>query len=81
MVAELSQEFHSVVDLFFRKRSAVILFCLLIAACAAPSGNIVAGPQTPGWTGTQIVPGNNSTIAGDAQATYLQQKWPLGPRP
>jgi hypothetical protein len=34
-----------------------------------------ANANTPGWTGTTVVLGNNSTIAGDAQATYLEQKW------
>ena len=27
-------------------------------------------PYTPGATGTTVVPGSNSTIAGDSQATY-----------
>ena len=32
-----------------------------------------ANPNVPGATGTTIVPGDNSTIAGDAGATRLQQ--------
>jgi hypothetical protein len=34
-----------------------------------------ANANTPGWTGSTVVVGNTSTIAGDAQATYLAQKW------
>jgi hypothetical protein len=32
-----------------------------------------ANPNVPGATGTTIVPGDNSTIAGDAEATRTQQ--------
>jgi hypothetical protein len=52
-----------------------LAFCALIAACAAPVAPSGANASTPGWTGSTIVLGNNSTIEGDAQATYLQQKW------
>jgi hypothetical protein len=38
------------------------------------------GPSTPGWTGRTVVPGNTSTVAGNAAATELQQKWPTGGR-
>lgn len=33
----------------------------------------------PGDTGRTKVIGSNSTVAGDAQATYEQQKWPFVP--
>jgi hypothetical protein len=37
-----------------------------------------ADASTPGWTGRTVVVGSTSTVAGDAQATYLQQKWGVG---
>ncbi len=37
-----------------------------------------ANPRTPGATGTTIVPGNNSSVAGDADATRRQQTTPSG---
>lgn len=43
-------------------------------------GSASSNGVNPGWTGRTTVPGNNSTIAGDAAATYDQQKWQLGPR-
>ena len=52
-----------------------LALCAVIAACAAPVSRTGASASTPGWTGTTVVLGNNSTIEGDAQATYLQQKW------
>jgi hypothetical protein len=60
-----------------------LLPCLTLAGCAQPTAAAMAaaGPNTPGWTGSTIVPGSHSTVAGDAQATYDQQKWPLGERP
>jgi hypothetical protein len=36
--------------------------------------------NTPGWTGRTLVVGSHSTVAGDAQATYLQQKWGVSPQ-
>jgi hypothetical protein len=56
---------------------------LAIVSLGGCSQNPVAGtaaisPNTPGSTGRTIIPGNNSTIAGDAVATEQQQKWPLG---
>jgi len=36
--------------------------------------------STPGWTGRTVVIGANSTVAGDARATYEQQKWQLNGR-
>ena len=55
---------------------------VLLAACGVPRGNAGGGQaaptaKTPGWTGSTVVPGNNSTIAGDAAATYQQQRWPM----
>ncbi|HVY15416.1 MAG TPA: hypothetical protein VHB27_09315 [Rhodopila sp.] len=56
-----------------------LALCILLAACTqAPPPN--AGPQTPGYTGTTVIPGNNSSLAGNAEATYLQQKWGSAPR-
>jgi hypothetical protein len=57
-------------------RPAIALaLCALLAACTqAPPQN--ANANTPGYTGNTVVPGNNSTLAGNAQATYDQQKWP-----
>ena len=52
-----------------------LALCALTAACAPPVPPAGANANTPGWTGTTVVLGNNSTIAGDAQATYLEQKW------
>jgi hypothetical protein len=54
------------------------------AASTSSSANIVAGPgagvsnpvknpDVPGATGNSIVPGDNSTIAGDAAATIMQR--------
>ena len=57
---------------------------LLVAlgACSAtqplPDNQAAFSASTPGWTGNTIVMGSNSTIADDAQATYLQQKWGVG---
>ena len=57
--------------------------CLTLNGCTQPTAAAMAaaGPNTPGWTGRTIVPGSHSTVAGDAQATYDQQKWPSGERP
>ena len=54
-----------------------VLAILQLGACASGQG-VAAGPSTPGWTGRTVVLGNNSTIVGNAAATELQQKWPLG---
>jgi hypothetical protein len=48
----------------------------ILAGCSAPGGGQAAqGPNAPGWTGQTQVPGSTSTVAGDAAATDLQQKW------
>ena len=53
---------------------AAMALCALLGACTqAPPPN--ADANTPGYTGATIIPGNNSTIADNAGATYLQQKW------
>jgi len=39
-----------------------------------------ANPNVPGATGRSIVPGDNSTIAGDANATEEQRTGTLGPQ-
>jgi uncharacterized lipoprotein YajG len=51
---------------------------VLLAGCAQPGGTVAAGPNTPGWTGRTVVPGSGSTVAGNAEATDLQQKWGVG---
>ncbi|HYZ24019.1 MAG TPA: hypothetical protein VE690_17865 [Rhodopila sp.] len=66
---------------FVRVCAAALLSCGGLTACAQGPATMAQGPDSPGWTGRTIVPGNNSTIAGDAEATYQQQKWPYGNRP
>jgi hypothetical protein len=59
---------------------------VMVALLGLPAGCSVAGTDarstadgsTPGWTGRTVVPGSTSTIAGDAAATDLQQKWGVG---
>jgi hypothetical protein len=52
-----------------------VAVCALLAACTqAPPSD--ANANTPGFTGTTIVRGNSSTLRGNADATYQQQKWP-----
>ncbi len=54
-------------------------FAFALAACSPPgAAPATADANTPGWTGRTVVPGNASTVAGDAQATYLAQKWGIG---
>ncbi len=57
------------------------LFCLLcafgMAGCTYPTAG-ADNPNTPGATGRVIIPGSTSTIAGDAEANYIQQKWGVG---
>jgi hypothetical protein len=61
------------------RSTVAIALCSLLAACTqAPPLN--ANANTPGFTGTTVVPGNTSTINGAAQATYIQQKWGMCPR-
>jgi hypothetical protein len=52
----------------------------LQVACGATGTDprSAADASTPGWTGHTVVVGSTSTVAGDAQATYLQQKWGVG---
>jgi hypothetical protein len=52
------------------------------AGCSVPQTGIAGADgnaSTPGWTGSTVVIGSNSSVAGDAAATYQQQKWQLGP--
>jgi hypothetical protein len=53
-----------------------------VSAATAPSSSMVAGPgagpadqnpYVPGATGRAIVPGDSSTISGDAAATLMQR--------
>ena len=59
----------------------IVLFC---AACSQSGSTTSAealaaqNPNVPGATGRTIVRGSHSTIGGDADATYIQQKWPYG---
>jgi hypothetical protein len=70
-------------------RLGVVTLGLLLSACAPTASNMASNggtsqasnPNFPGATGTTVVRGNNSTIAGDANATYNQQKWPMVPSP
>jgi hypothetical protein len=56
----------------------------------SPSSNMMAGPgagainpannpNVPGATGNTIVPGDSSTISGDAAATLMQRTAPMTP--
>jgi hypothetical protein len=53
-----------------------------LAACSVPAspgpGEAELNASTPGWTGRTFVVGSSSTVAGDADATFLQQKWGIG---
>ena len=57
---------------------------LLLVGCAPmpPGMTASAGSDQdqPGWTGRTQVVGNNSTVASNAEATYIQQKWGVGRR-
>jgi hypothetical protein len=44
---------------------------LTYSSTSTPFG--AADPDVPGATGHTIVPGNNSTIAGDAEATQMER--------
>lgn len=63
----------------FRMKPLHLLLLLPLGACATGGTNYASGPGAPGYTGRTQVIGNNSTIAGNAEATNLQQKWQLGP--
>jgi hypothetical protein len=50
----------------------------MVTACSVPDYTATAmNDHTPGWTGRTLIPGNTSTVAGDAAATNSQQKWPF----
>jgi hypothetical protein len=55
---------------------------LALSACGvvpgADPGRSERNANLPGWTGTTFVVGSTSTVAGDATATYNQQKWQNG---
>jgi hypothetical protein len=55
---------------------------VLLAACATLPPGMTAGDGSgqPGWTGRTQIVGNNSTVASNAEATYMQQKWSIGRR-
>jgi hypothetical protein len=58
--------------------SAVSLVFALVACSPPGAGPALADAHAPGWTGRTIVSGNNSTVAGDAQATGWAQRWAIG---
>lgn len=60
--------------------AAPLLAIVSLGGCTQipAAGTVAVDPNTPGWTGRTVVPGNNSTIAGNAVATEQQQKWPFG---
>jgi hypothetical protein len=63
-------------------RLAVVPLLMALAACSAPApvsaDQAAQNADKPGWTGRTFVVGSNSTVAGDAGATYIQQKWGVG---
>ena len=65
-------------------RSIVSAASLLAAlgGCSIPrsgdASQTTMNANTPGWTGRTFVIGSTSTVAGDAEATYEQQKWGIG---
>jgi hypothetical protein len=63
-------------------RLAAVPLLMVLAACSAPapvsSEQAAQNADKPGWTGRTFVVGSTSTIAGDAGATYIQQKWGVG---
>lgn len=64
-----------------KKLTLILAFCALTAACAPSTPPVAANANTPGWTGTTVVKGSTSTLAGNAAATYYMQKWPIEPTP
>ena len=57
---------------------AVLLTITLLVTACVRNREDGSNPNVPGATGRTIVPGSNSTMAGDAEATSQQQKWPVG---
>ena len=65
-------------------RALLTAACLIapLAGCGGNRTTAAAGvpdTSTPGWTGATFVVGSNSTVASNASATYMQQKWQLTP--
>ncbi|MDR3531633.1 MAG: hypothetical protein P4L90_13905 [Rhodopila sp.] len=58
--------------------AGALMTAFLSGACTQSTAD-AGNPNVPGATGKTIVPGSTSTVAGDADATYMQQKWQLGP--
>jgi hypothetical protein len=70
------------------------IMCAILSACSllvalggcnvihadAGANRTAVDFNTPGWTGRTLIGGSRSTVAGDAQATYLQQKWGASPQ-
>ena len=65
-----------------RLRAVLGTSMLLLAGCTPwqPDVALSPGAEKPGWTGRAQVVGNTSTVASNADATYLQQKWGVGSR-
>ena len=64
-------------------RSGLLLGAMLVfltgCGLTQSSESPTRSSGVPGDTGRTKVIGSNSTVAGDAQATDQQRKWPLGP--
>lgn len=56
-------------------RWLLVLLAVPIVGCAQTGSGDAANPNTPGATGRTVILGNNSTIAGAAQATQMQRLW------
>ncbi|HBK04593.1 MAG TPA: hypothetical protein DDZ81_01880 [Acetobacteraceae bacterium] len=52
-----------------------VLLAMPLAGCVSAGAGDAANPNTPGGTGRTVIIGNNSTIAGAAQATQIQRLW------
>ena len=64
-----------------RSIASVALLAALGACSSSPPvdpSQAAQNANTPGWTGRTFVTGSSSTVAGNADATYLQQKWGVG---
>jgi hypothetical protein len=55
---------------------------VVLGACTVPPtpnpDQAAENAKLPGWTGRTFVMGSSSTVAGNADATYIQQKWGVG---
>jgi predicted small lipoprotein YifL len=58
-----------------KMRWVLVLLAFPLAGCGQAGPGDPTNPNTPGATGSTVIPGNNSTIAGDAEATHIQKLW------